>query len=180
MKNGISVVIKFIYLYIMLICLGFFITCISELSSPNSDDDYARITDVEYQAIVMDEQNTGGKIFITERLTFDIHAASEDNLFWELWRDLPETYQDGLKIDYDVYSVKQINEDGTETIYTESPKLYWYDEDYVSDIYGPGKWYHSEGPYDGEYNFECVLFYVDGLYREEVVFEIQYVMNNAS
>lgn len=44
-----------------------------------------------------------------------------------------------------------------------------------------GKWYHSEGPYS-EYNrqYECLLFYVDGLYREEVVFEICYEMNNAA
>lgn len=180
MRNGRSLATAIVVFYVMCIFIVFFSAYFEGDDSSNSDDDYARITDVEYQAIVLDEQNAGGKIFITERLTFDIHAASEDNLFWELWRDLPETYQDGLKIDYDVYSVKQINEDGTETVYTESPKLYWYDDDYTSSTYGPGKWYHSEGPYDGEYNFECVLFYVDGLYREEVVFEIQYVMNNAS
>jgi len=45
---------------------------------------------------------------------------------------------------------------------------------------GPGKWYHSQGPYDGYRNFECVLFYVDGLYREKVVFEIEYEMYNAA
>lgn len=43
-----------------------------------------------------------------------------------------------------------------------------------------GKWYHSEGPYsESKKQYECVLFYVDGLYREEVVFEIEYEMNNA-
>lgn len=146
-------------------------------------NDYARITDVEYEAIVVDEPDSQGKVLITERLTYDVHAASEDNLFWELWRDLPEDYVDGVKVDYTVLSVKQILEDGTEIYYDESPKLYWDDYDYLSSntTYGPGKWYHSEGPYDEEYEqYECVFFYVDGLYREEVVFEIQYEMHNAA
>ena len=51
-------------------------------SSNFSSNDYARITDVSYKAVVMDEKNNGGKMLITERLTFDIHAASKDNLFW--------------------------------------------------------------------------------------------------
>lgn len=147
------------------------------------EDDYARITDVEYKAVVMDEPDNNGKILITERLTFDIHAASKYNLFWELWRDLPENYIDGLKVDYKVNSVKQILEDGTEIIYEESDKLYWDDYDYVSEnpYYGPGKWFHSEGPYDEDLaQYECVLFYVDGLYREQVVFEIEYEMRNAA
>lgn len=146
-------------------------------------NDYARITDVEYKAVVVDEPWSEGKVVITERLTFDIHAASEDNPFWELWRDLPEDYVDGVKVDYQVNSVKQIMEDGTEIYYEESPKLYWDDYDYVSSnpIYGPGKWYHSEGPYDEEYaQYECVFFYVDGLYREKAVFEIEYEMRNAA
>lgn len=146
-------------------------------------NDYARITDVEYRAVVVDEPGSEGKVVITERLTFDIHAASSDNLFWELWRDLPEDYVDGVKVDYKVNSVKQIHNNGSETIYEESPKLYWEDEDYLSSntYLGPGKWYHSEGPYDEDLrNYECVFFYVDGLYREEVVFEIEYEMYNAA
>ena len=148
----------------------------------NNMEDYARITALEYSAIVVDEEDSDGKVIITERLTFEIHAASSDNLFWELWRDLPEEYIDGVKVRYKVNSVKQILEDGTEIIYEQSDKLYWYDSDYIgySGLYGPGKWFHSKGPYDGEYNFECVLFYVDGLYRETVVFEIEYEMYNAS
>ncbi len=146
--------------------------------------DYARITDVEYKAVVVDDDpSSEGKVVITERLTFDIHAASRSNLFWELWRDLPEDTVDGLPVYYQVNSVKQIMEDGTEIIYEESPVLYWDDEDYVSwnDELGPGKWYHSPGPYDEDYRrYECVFFYVDGLYREEVVFEIEYEMYNAS
>ncbi len=145
--------------------------------------DYARITDVEYKATVIDEENGLGKVHITERLTFDIHAASENNLFWELWRDLPESYVDGVKNYYNVLSVKQILDDGTEIVYDESPKLYWDDEDYLSSnyLYGPEKWYHSPGPYsESSRRYECVFFYVDGLYREEVVFEIEYEMYNAT
>ena len=143
--------------------------------------DYARITDVDYKAVLIDEPDEGGKLKITERLTFDIHAASKDNLFWELWRDLVEDYVDGLKVEYKVNSVKQIYEDGREVIYEESPKLYWDDYDYVSSIYGPGKWYHSKGPYNEDLaRYEAVFFYVDGLYREEVVFEIEYEMSNAA
>ena len=146
-------------------------------------DDYARITDVEYKAVVIDEPGGNGKIHVTERLTFDVHAAEKDNLFWELWRDLPEDYIDGAHVHYDVLSVKQILDDGTEVIYDESPKLYWDDYDYVNsnEQYGPGKWFHSPGPYNEDsQDYECVLFYVDGLYREEVVFEIEYEMYNAA
>ena len=32
--------------------------------------------------------------------------------------------------------------------------LIWDDDDYISEPYGPGKWFHSEGPYDDYYNFE--------------------------
>ena len=47
--------------------------------------------------------------------------------------------------------------------------------------YGPGKWYHSDGPYnESARNYECVFFYVDGLYRENVTFEIEYEMKNAA
>ena len=149
-----------------------------ESTGPN---DYARITDIDYKAVLQDEPDHGGDLLVTERITFDVHAASKNNLFWELWRDLPEDYVDGLKVDYQVNYVKQINDDGTETEYQESPKLYWDDSDYTSSIYGPGKWYHSKGPYNESLErYECIFFYVDGLYREEVTFEIQYVMHNAA
>lgn len=157
----------------------FFSSCnLEESTGPN---DYARIVDVDYKAVLVDEPGNGGKLVITEKLTYDIHAASKNNLFWELWRDLPEDYVDGLKVDYKVNYVKQLNDDGTETIYAESPKLYWNDSDYTSSVYGPGKWFHSEGPYNEELrNYECVLFYIEGTYREKLTFEIQYVMNNAA
>lgn len=146
-------------------------------------NDYARITDVEYKAVVVDEPDSQGKVVITERLTFDVHAASRDNTYWELWRDLCEDYVDGLKVHYKVNSVKQILEDGTRIIYDESPKLYWDDSDYESwnTTYGPGKWYHSPGPYDeDERRYECVFFYIDDVYREKMVFEIEYEMYNAA
>ena len=174
------------YIFIFLFFTYFILPFLTEFISYNSEEstgpnDYARITDVDYKAVLVDKPNEGGKVIITEKLTYDIHAASTDNLFWELWRDLPEDYVDGLKVDYQVNYVKQLNNDGTETIYQESPKLYWYDSDYTSTTYGPGKWYHSVGPYDEDLaRYECVFFYVDGLYREEVTFEIQYEMNNAA
>ena len=105
----------------------------------NGFNDYARITNLDYKAVLVDEPSINGSVIITERITFDIHAASVNNLFWELWRDLPEDYVDGLKVDYTVNYVKQINDDGSETYYEESPKLYWDDSDYTSPIYGPRK-----------------------------------------
>lgn len=95
-------------------------------------NDYARITDVDYKAVVIDEPGSNGMVRVTERITFDIHAASQDNLFWELWRDLPEDYVDGVKVEYKVNSVKQIINQETEIIYNESPKLYWDDSDYTN------------------------------------------------
>lgn len=184
MKNKLSALFFWFFILTFFILLPVLIEYpyIFEDVSLNPND-YARITDVDYKAVVVDEPDSEGKVIITERLTFDIHAASRNNLFWELWRDLPEDYVDGVKVDYKVNSVKQILEDGTEVIYEESPKLYWDDSDYLSSnsLYGPGKWYHSEGPYDEEAaQYECVFFYVDGLYREEVVFEIEYEMHNAA
>ena len=185
MKNKLVRAILICYLFFLIVVPLF--STITE-GTPLADlqlnpFDYARITDVDYTAVVMDEPESGGSVRITERLTFDVHAASRDNLYWELWRDLPEDYIDGVKVDYTVLSVKQVLEDGTEIVYEESPKLYWEDYDYVSanPFYGPGKWYHSEGPYsESQARYECVFFYVDGLYREEVVFEIEYEMHNAA
>lgn len=192
MKDGVNMQrVKTILIYVFI--FGFiFLSAFGELFAEffgetnwNSDD-YARITEVDYKAVVVDEPSSKGKVIITERLTFDIHAASKNNLFWELWRDLPEEYIDGVKVDYKVNSVKQIFDDGREPkVFTESLKLYWNDSDYTQDAtyrgLGPGKWHHSEGPYS-EYQrqYECVFIYVDGLYRETVTFEIEYEMNNAA
>ena len=177
------IIILFFIVYFVAPILGFLSMLSEELEINFNPFDYARITDIDYTAVVADSEENGGKIFVTERLTFDIHAASKDNPFWELWRDLPEDTIDGLPIKYKVHSVKQILDDGTEIVYDESPKLYWDDSDYLSSStkYGPGKWYHSEGPYnDYKRQYECLLFYVDGLYREKVTFEIEYEMSNAS
>ena len=145
-------------------------------------DNYARITAIDYSAVVVDEPGGRGKVIITERLTFDIRAASRNELFYELWRDLPEEYVDGVKVEYNVIYVRELFDDGYYEKYNETPNLYWYDNDYISNApgYGPGNWHHSKGPYDEVLNWECVIFYVDGLYRETVVFEIQYEMYNAS
>ena len=148
----------------------------------DSANDYARIVDMDYSAKVVDEPGCEGKIVVTERMTFDVHAASRSNGFWELWRDLCEDYVDGLKVYYKVNSVKQIMPNGQEIVWEESDKLYWDDWDYVSSNtkYGPGKWYHSPGPYDEDHRrYECVFFYVDDLYREKITFEIEYEMYNA-
>ena len=128
-------------------------------------------------------QIVNGKIVVTERITFDVHAASKYNTFWELWRDLPESEIDGVTTKYNVLSVKQVLPDGTEKEYTESPKLYWYDSDYTATYkgLGPEKWYHSPGPYnESRRKYECVFFYIDGVYREQMTFEIQYEMTNAA
>ena len=141
-------------------------------------NDYVKITDVDYKAVVLDEKYAGGKVLITEKLTFDIHAASRSNLFWELWRDLPEDEVDGLKVDYDVNYVKEIKSDGTSKLYTKSNFLLWEDYDFTSNPY---KWYHSKGPYNEDFRrYEALMIYPNGRYREKVTYEIQYVMNNAS
>ncbi len=171
-------------IYLIIILVVFF----SEFSYIFEDlqlnpNDYARITDVEYRAVVSDNPGDEGKVIITERLTFDVHAASQSNGFWELWRDLVEDEVDGLKVHYKVNSVKQILKDGREIVYEESPRLYWDDWDYVSSNpeLGPGKWFHSPGPYnESSRDYECVFFYIDDVYREEMVFEIEYEMYNAA
>ena len=172
------------FIFIISMIMAFSEILLASLTGGNFNPfDYARITDVDYKAVLVDEPGSKGKVVVTERLTYDIHAASKNNLFWELWRDLPESYIDGVKVDFKVNYVKQILDEGTEVIYDESPRLYWYDSDYtgIYGNYGPGKWYHSEGPYnEAERRYECVLFYVDGLYREKVTFEIEYEINNAA
>ena len=124
-----SAIIIFL-LYIFLVLYSEFGYLFEELNL--NPFDYARITDVNYKAVLVDEPGSNGKIVVTERITFDVHAASSNNLFWELWRDLPESYIDGEKVDYKVNSVKQILSDGTELVYEESPKLYWNDSDYTN------------------------------------------------
>lgn len=178
----ISKIISFIY-------VGFFVLIFLLCAMPDLQDtqmnpfDYARITDVEYQAVLNDDYFGETRVQVTERLTFDIHAASRSNLYWELWRDLPEDSTDGLSARYQVQSVTEIRPDGGRIPYPESPQLYWDDSDFESTRYGlgPGKWYHSPGPYNEDARqYECVFFYVDGLYREEVVYEVVYDIYNVA
>ena len=168
----------FLFMFAPTLFAGFFYS-----ESGSNPFDYARITDIDYKAVLVDEPENSGKVIVTERLTFDIHAASRNNLFWELFRDLSEEDIDGIKLSYKVNSVKQILDNGTEIVFEESPKLYWDDYDYVNTntTYGPGKWFHSPGPYNERMRrYECLLLYVDGLYREKVVFEIEYEVYNAA
>jgi len=147
----------------------------------NYDGD-VRVTALDYKAVVVDEPDSRGKAVIREILTFDVRAHSRDYLVYELWRALPEEYVDGVKVEYNVLSVRQLFHDGSYVTFKETPNLYWWDYDYINPEpgYGPGHWHHSEGPYDGYHNWECVLFYVDGLYKEVVYFEVVYEMYNAS
>ncbi|MBQ7104477.1 MAG: DUF2207 domain-containing protein [Bacilli bacterium] len=161
----------------------YLITFLGSMEVESDGSSYARITDFEYKAELVDEVNQQGKVIITERITYDIHVENVYEEIWELWRDMPESVADGVRNTYKVNSVKEIRPDGTEIVYTESDKLYWYDDDYVNTGagYGPGKWFYSPGPYDEDYRqYECVLFYVNGLKDGEITFEIEYEMTGAA
>ena len=141
-------------------------------------NDYCNLTDVDYTAVLHDDYSGKANVEITEYLTFDVHAASKSNTFKELWRELPEDYVDGLKVTYDVKSVTQILDDGTEIPYLQTSKMYWEDEDYTqSSTY---RWHHSKG--SGRYpdNDESLLIYIPWTYREKMTFKIVYSMNNAA
>ena len=147
-----------------------------ELSlNPN---DYCNLTDVDYTAILHDDPTGKANVEITEYLTFDVHASSKSNTFKELWRELPEDKVDGLKVTYDVKSVTQIKDDGTEIPYLETSKMYWEDEDYTTD--STMRWHHSKGT--GRYpdNDESLLIYIPWTYRDKLTFKIVYSMNNAA
>ena len=139
--------------------------------------DYCDLTDINYTAVIRDD----GFADITEFLTFDVHAAYKDNPYWELWRALPESEVDGLAVRYNVKSVDQVLFDGTLKKYDEASKLYWDDSDYIREPYGPNKWYHSKGPYNpSQRRYECLMFYVNGIYREKLKYKITYEMSNAA
>ena len=141
-------------------------------------NDYCNLTDVNYTAILYDDYNGKANVEITEYLTFDVHAGSKSNLYKELWRELPEEYVDGLRVNYDVKSVSQILENGEEIPYTETSKMYWEDEDYTksSTMY----WHHSDGTGTYPDNDESLLIYIPWTYREKMTFKIVYSMNNAA
>ena len=68
--------ISFVLCIVMIATLLFSLTGCSE-------SDYARITDMDYTARVVDTPGSDGKIVITEKITFDVHAASRYDGFWE-------------------------------------------------------------------------------------------------
>ena len=141
-------------------------------------NDYCHLTDVDYTAVLHDDPNGKANVEITEYLTFDVHASSKYNTYKELWRELPEDYVDGVKVTYDVKSVTQILDNGTEIPYQETSKMYWEDYDYTqSSTY---RWHHSTG--SGRYpdNDESLLIYIPWTYREKMTFKIVYSMNNAA
>lgn len=170
-----------VFIYFIIFAIIFIIPFLEESEININPFDYARITDVDYKAVVEDSPNERGKLNVTEKITFDIHAFSKSNPFWELWRDLVESEVDGLDVTYKVNYVNQILDNGKVIPYLETSHLYWDDSDYTSKIggYGPGKWHHSPGPYNNYNRFECVFFYVDGIYREKPTFELNYDMYNA-
>lgn len=140
--------------------------------------EYQKLTDVESQMVLVDDENQGSKVMVIERVTFDVHQSSQDDLCYELWRDLIEQEVDGLRLDYSVLSVSQVMDDGSLVPLEECSDYDWNNYE-VEDL--AGTWYHSEGPYS-KFNdrYECVFFYVDGIYRDEVTFEIIYEMNNVA
>lgn len=141
-------------------------------------NDYCKLTDVDYTAILHDDINGSACVEITEYITFDVHASSKYNPYKELWRELPEDFVDGLRVTYDVQSVSQILNDGTEVPYQNTSKMYWEDEDYTED--STYYWHHSAGY--GRYpdNDESLLIYIPWTYREKMTFKIVYKMNNAA
>lgn len=140
--------------------------------------DYQKLTDVEARIELVDEDGDYTYALVTERVTFDVHQSSENDLCYELWRDLIEQDVDGLSLDYTVLSVSQVMDDGSVIELQECSDYKWNNYD-VEDL--AGTWYHSEGPYSKMNDrYECVFFYVDGIYRDEVTFEITYKMNNVA
>ncbi len=138
--------------------------------------DYQKLTEVEAQIIYDDASAHGTKATVIERVTFDVHQANEDDLCYELWRDLIEEEVDGLRLDYNVLSVHQVMDDGSLVELDECSNYDWNNCD-VEEL--SGTWYHSPGPYNkANERYEALFFYVDGIYRDEVTFEICYEINH--
>ncbi len=140
--------------------------------------DYQKLISVDatYE-LLDDEDHRGGKVLVTEQVTFDVHQANRGDLCYELWLDLPEQDIDGLRQDYKILSVAEIKDDGTRVEYDECSD-YWWDNYEVDEL--SGTWYHSDGPYSKTMDqYEAVFFYVDGIYRDQITFEVTYLVNNA-
>ncbi len=140
--------------------------------------DCCNLTDVEYTAVLQDKPGGNAKVDIVEYLTFDIHTISKDYPIKELWRELPEDTVDGLRTSYNVKSVTQILDDGTQVPYSQASHMYWedYDYNYTSTRY----WYHSKGT--GRYpdNDESLLIYIPWTHKGKLKFKIEYSMNYAA
>ena len=164
----------FTVLLLFILFLSEAYTFLEDFGFSLNPNDYCNLTDVEYTAVLHDDSS----VEITEYLTFDVHASSKSNTYKELWRELPEDYVDGLKITYDVKSVTQILDDGTELPYLETSKMYWEDYDYT--INATQRWHHSDGSGSYPDNDESLLIYIPWTYREKLTFKIVYSMNNAA
>ena len=168
----------FLFIFMTLVADGYTLEDFGLDGVTLNPNDYCHLTDVNYTAILHDDPNGKANVEITEYLTFDVHASSKYNTYKELWRELPEDYVDGLRVTYDVKSVTQILDDGTEVPYQETSKMYWEDYDYTP--YSTKRWHHSKGT--GRYpdNDESLLIYIPWTYRDKLTFKIQYSMNNAA
>ena len=176
--------LSFIIFFIMYFSYPMLFHVINGLDRDSMNDplDYARIVGVDFKATLSDN-NSDNVIKVKETLTYDIHSVSRRKLFCELWRGMPEDKIDGLNIQYDVKSVTQILPDGSRLEYGEAPRIYINSQDYfqsnVDNGTGPLKWYHSKGPYNERYNqYECLMIYPGYIYRDTLVFEIEYEIRN--
>jgi len=132
-------------------------------------NDYVRLTDINYSAVV----NSDGSVSVTEKVTYDVHAARKNNAMWELWVGLPELY-DEYKFTYEIESVTRLTVNGQSDylVFGEAAMLYWDDIDFAT---GYNKWFYSKGTLNKSVRqYECLLIYVNGLYREKTEFEIKY------
>lgn len=146
-------------------------------------NDYTRITAVNYRAEVID--NAVGTVRVTENVTYNIHCANggiDENLEWEIWRDMPEDQNyDGVRVYYNVISVKRLNDDGSVAFELDEGRLLYEDESWSTWKAYKNTWYHSEGPYNEYYNrWECVIIYPGGVYREVQTYQIEYEIINGA
>ena len=91
-------------------------------------NDYARITDVEYKAVVVDEKDSNGKVNITEK-----HPNKKYFPEWmintvkptlELKGDKYTIYVNGEKVDYGTLNIPSKDDNGRVLVVNESGKLF--------------------------------------------------------
>lgn len=166
---------RFLFTFLILLC---FLSMFSEYTYMLKYIDltpwnHQKITDVEAEIELIDEEDLGTKVLVTEKLTFEVHQASKNDLCYVLWKNIPERMSGKPRLTYEIISVKQIMDDGTEIPFTESSTPYKYDSEYK---HGARKWYYNNDYIDYH---ERIFFYVDGIYRDTVTFEITYILTNA-